>query len=259
MSSRNHLLLAAALACAAVPALAQDKTVTATVNGKPIYEEQVAQFTREGAGGPTRSQVIEELVNEELVYQDALKQKLDKNKEVQRDIEQMRRRVLMTAAVKEAVTKNPVTDEEVKAEYEKMKDQMNRKEYKASHILVESEDKAKDVIKQLDEGGKFSELASKYSTDPGSKNGGDLGWFPAEKMVPPFAAAVRSLQKGEYTRSPVQTQFGWHVILLEDSRELPAPGFAEVKERLRTMLQQQRVGQYLQKLRANAKVDVKKP
>lgn len=255
MSLRNPLLLAAALLAAALPALAKDQPVAATVNGKPIYESQVSEFT----GGPenlNRAQVLGELVTEELVYQDAVKQGLDKNKDVQREIERMRKRVVASAAVQKVLSKNPVTEEETKAEYEKLK---ARKEYKARHILVESQAKAEEIIKELNGGAKFADLATKYSTDPGAKNGGDLGWFPAEQMVPPFAAAVRSLQKDEYTKSPVQTNFGWHVILLEDTRDMQAPPYADVKDRIKGALQQKRVGQYLEKLRATAKVEVKKP
>lgn len=255
MRFRNWLL-GVTLVCATVPAFAKDKAVAATVNGTPIYEEQIDAFAN-APGNPNRSQVLNELINQELVYQDAIARGLDKDKEVQKELEQLRKRVLMSAAVQSAVGKTPVTDKELKAEYEKRKPQLARKEYKARHILVDSKDKAESLIKDLGKGGKFAELASKHSTDPGSKNGGDLGWFPAEQMVPPFAAALRSLQKGEYTKSPVQTQFGWHVVLLEDTREVPAPAFDDIKERLRGMLQQQRVAQYLEKLQAKAKVDVK--
>lgn len=222
MSLRKHLLLAATLTLVALPAAAKDaKTVAATVNGKPIYEEQVSQFTAT-PGGPTREQVVGELINQELVYQDALAKKLDKKPDVQRELEQLRKRVLMSAAVQANMAKDPITEEQLKAEYEKRKDQMAHKEYKARHVLVESKEKAEQVIKELNDGDKFADLASEYSSDPSGKSGGDLGWFAAEQMVPPFAEAVRSLQKGEYTKTPVQSKFGWHVILLEDTREVAA-------------------------------------
>jgi len=259
MICRNRLVLAAALVCAALPALAKDQAVAATVNGKPIYEEQVAEYTN-GPGKPDRKKVIDELVKQELVYQDALAQGLDKKPDVKRELEELRKRVLMTAAVQAAVGKSPITEEELKAEYDARQAQLAHKEYKARHILVDSEDKAKSLIKELDDGAKFADLATKNTKDPGSsKSGGDLGWFPAEQMVPPFASALQTLQKNEYTKSPVQTQFGWHVILLEDTRDVPAPAYADIKERLRNVVQQKRVNQYLDKLKGKAKVDIKKP
>jgi peptidyl-prolyl cis-trans isomerase C len=258
MYSTKHLLLAAVLAVATLPVAAADKNVAATVNGKPIYENDVTQYTAT-PNGPSRDQVIAELVNQELVYQDAVKSGLDKKPDVQRELEQLRRRVLMSAAVQAAMSKNPVTDEQVKAEYEKNKGQLAHKEYKARHILVDSKEKADKLIADLNDGAKFAELATKNSSDSSAKSGGDLGWFAAEQMVPPFAAAVRSLQKGEYTKTPVQTQFGWHVIMLEDTRDMPAPTFDEIKDRIHGALQKQRVAQYLEGLRKNAKVDIKKP
>jgi peptidyl-prolyl cis-trans isomerase C len=129
-------------------------------------------------------------------------------------------------------------------------------EYKARHILVDSEEAAKDVIKKLKKGEKFADLAKKVSKDPGSKgNGGDLGWFNPQQMVPPFSNAVVSLKNGELTQTPVQTQFGWHVILREDSRDQPPPAFDAVKDQLRSMMQTQRLQQHIGELKAKAKIE----
>ncbi|MCK9533059.1 MAG: peptidylprolyl isomerase [Gammaproteobacteria bacterium] len=239
-------------------AFAADADVVVTVNGQPVTQADLERYSAERPGAP-REQLLDELVARELIYQDALKRGLDKDAEVKREIAEMRERVLMAAAVRQAVEQKPVTEDELKAEYDKVKAQLARDEFKARHILVADEAQARQIIAELDKGAEFAELARKHSTGPTNKTGGDLGWFSAEQMVPPFADAVRKLKKGSYTKAPVQTQFGWHVIKLEDTRSVPAPSFAEVKERLHAALQQQRVAEYVQNLRKGAKVDPAQP
>ena len=239
-------------------AFAADADVVVTVNGQPVTQADLERYSAERPGAP-REQLLDELVARELIYQDALKRGLDKDAEVKREIAEMRERVLMAAAVRQAVEQKPVTEDELKAEYDKVKAQLARDEFKARHILVADEAQARQIIAELDKGADFAELARKHSTGPTNKTGGDLGWFSAEQMVPPFAEAVRKLKKGSYTKAPVQTQFGWHVIKLEDTRSVPAPSFAEVKERLHAALQQQRVAEYVQNLRKSAKVDPAQP
>jgi peptidyl-prolyl cis-trans isomerase C len=239
-------------------AFAADADVVVTVNGQPVTQADLESYSAERPGAP-REQVLDELVARELIYQDALKRGLDKDAGVKREIAEMRERVLMAAAVRQAVEQKPVTEDELKTEYDKVKAQLARDEFKARHILVADEAQAKQVIAELDKGADFAELARKHSTGPTNKTGGDLGWFSPEQMVPPFADAVRKLKKGSYTKTPVQTQFGWHVIKLEDSRSVPAPAFAEIKDRLHAALQQQRVADYVQNLRKGAKVEPAQP
>jgi peptidyl-prolyl cis-trans isomerase C len=237
---------------------AADADVVATVDGKPVTEADVERYRAERPGAP-KEQLVEELVARELIYQDALRRGLDKDAAVKQEIAEMRERVLMAAAVRQALEQNPVTEDELKAEYDKLKGELAREEYKARHILVADEAQAKEIIAQLKKGSDFAELARQHSTGPTGKSGGDLGWFAAEQMVPPFAEAVRKLKKGSYTTSPVKTQYGWHVIQLEDTRTVPAPAFAEVKERLAAALQQRRIAEYIENLKKTAKVDLAKP
>lgn len=248
----------ALLTLAAHAVWAEGQKVIATVNGKPIYEEQLRGFSA-GHDAPAmgRDQAINDLVARELVYQDALKRGLDKNAQVQKELQEMQQRVLMSAAVRAALDEHPVTEEELQTEYDALKSQMARQEFKARHILVDSQEKAQSIITELKGGADFTALARKHSGGPTGKNGGDLGWFSAEQMVPPFAEAVRGLKKGAYTQAPVQTQYGWHVILLDDTRNVPAPAFAEVKERLRAALQQRRIAQYVEGLKSSAKIEIK--
>lgn len=235
-------------------AFAADTDVIAKVNGEPVTQSELEQYRLERPGVP-EDQLVDELVARELIYQDALRRGLDKDTQVKREIEDMRERVLMAAAVRQTLEDNPVREDELRSEYDKLKEQLTRQEYRASHILVADEAKAKAIIKELDKGADFAELARKNSTGPTSVNGGDLGWFTAEQMVPPFAEAVRSLTKGSYTKAPVQTQYGWHVIRLEDTRTVPPPAFEEVKERLHAALQQRRIAEYVENLRKRAKLE----
>ncbi len=153
--------------------------------------------------------------------------------------------------------KNPVSDKELRKEYDSKVAGANLKEYKARHILLKSEADAKSVIAELDSGANFAELAKSKSTGPTAKNGGDLGWFKPNQMVPPFAQAVSEMKKGSYTKKPVKTQFGWHVIKLEDERKLTPPKFEEVKEQIRSIKTNQKIQQYVIELRKKAKVDIK--
>jgi peptidyl-prolyl cis-trans isomerase C len=130
-------------------------------------------------------------------------------------------------------------------------------EYKASHILVNEEEQARKIIEQLNQGANFAELAREHSTDSSGKDGGDLGWFLPQQMVAPFGQAVGQLEKGSYTSEPVKTQFGWHVIKLEDSRQAEPPAFEEVMGRLEQMLQQRQIGEYIQALKDSADISIK--
>src|SRR5690606_14649647 len=164
--------------------------------------------------------------------------------------------VLAQIAAEHFINAAAITDEDLKKEYDQRVGSMKLTEYKARHILVDSEEAAKDVIKRLKKGEKFADIAKKVSKDPGSKgSGGDLGWFNPQQMVPPFANAVVALKNGELTETPVQTQFGWHVIQREDSRDQPQPPFDAVKDQLRSMMQTQRLQQHIADLKSKAKIE----
>lgn len=237
----------------------QQGKVVATVNGEAITEADLGTY-RSTHSGPARGQtdeaLLDELVTQKVVYQEALRLKMDKDPEVMRDLEQLRTSLLASAVVRKAMADNPVSEEELHAEYDKLKDRMVAPEFKASHILVKDEELAKKLIKQLDKGADFAKLAKEHSTDSSAKNGGDLGWFNPQQMVPPFSQAVAQLEKGSYTKAPVKTQFGWHIIKLEDSRKAEPPAFEDVQARLEQMLKQRKIRDYIQALKDKANIAI---
>lgn len=274
----SRLLIAAALAILTLPscnaqdgAKAETKTAAAatpangpiaTVNGVAIPQSRLDLVMKERAqqGQPDspeiRKSAREDLINRELLAQEALKKGLDKDPEIATQIEVTRQSVLVRAYLQDYLKTHPVSDEQLKKEYELIKSQMGEKEYKARHILVGSEKEAKDLIAQIKKGAKFEKLASEKSKDTGSKaHGGDLDWSPAGNYVHPFADALTKLQKGQITQEPVQTQFGWHVIRLDDVRPLKVPGFDEVKPGLQQRMQQQQIQAAINDLRTKAKVE----
>jgi len=238
--------------------------VVATVNGTPITQSTVDMIARQGAnaGRPdtpeVRKNLIEQLALQMLAAEEAVKKGLDKNPEVAEQINTVKQSILANAYVQDLLKNGSVTDEVVKAEYERIKATIKGNEYKARHILVEKESEAKDIIARLKKDpGAFAKLAMEKSKDPGSKaNGGDLGWFDSSRMVPEFGAAVSKLEKGKFTQEPVKTQFGYHIILLEDSRPIEAPPLDEVKPQLTQQLQQQNVKKQLDALKAGAKIEM---
>ena len=252
-------LVAATALCFAPLSLAADAKVLATVNGKSITQQDYDNYVQEHPKGTKldQKQTLNELISRELVYQDALKKGLDKDKEVLAKLEAVRQNLILGAALEKAMTSPAITDAELKKMYDSRVAEFNVKEYKARHILVKSKDEAEKVITELDMGGDFAELAKKKSTGPTGKNGGDLGWFAPQQMVPEFSQAVSQLEKGKYTKSPVQTKFGWHVIKLEDTRSAEPPTFDQVKPQLKKVAEQSRANDYLQSLKAKAKIDIK--
>ena len=257
--------LAAALLLGALisfPAAAQKAAggVVATVNGVAIPQSIANAFVSEqqAQGAPDtpelKNAVREELIRRELLVQEAKKLGLDKKPDVAAQADLARQAVFIRAFVQDFVKKHPISDEQVKAAYDRMKSQMGNTEYKVRHILVEKEDDAKLIIVNLKKGGKFDELA-KQSKDPGSRDkGGDLGWSSTASYVKPFGDAVTGLAKGKYTEVPVKTDFGYHVILLEDSRPLTPPSFDQVKQQITQRLQQEQIQKLVNDLRAKAKI-----
>jgi peptidyl-prolyl cis-trans isomerase C len=230
------------------------------VNGVAIPKARVDAIVKAQAaqGQPDseqlRTAVRERLIELEVLAQEANKKGLAKNPDFQQQIELQRQQALANALVQDYIKANPVDDAAAKVEYDKIRTQAGDKEYKARHILVDKEDEAKDIVAKLKGGQKFEELA-KVSKDPGSKDrGGDLDWNSPAAYVKPFSDALVKLQKGQYTMVPVQTQFGWHVILLEDVRPTKFPPFDDVKNELKQRIQQQNVAKYVGDLRSKAKV-----
>lgn len=233
------LSLLAALAVSPF-AVAQNAAV---VNGKAIPKAKLDSLLR-NAGDPNnaelRKRAREMLIDRELLTQEATKRGVTQRDDVQEQIEQARLNVIVAALFEDYIKREGASDAELRAQYDKIKTQFgNGKEYRARHILVEKESEAKALISQLKGGASFEELAKKSSKDPGSgANGGDLDWANPNGFVPEFSAAMTGLTKGKMTETPVKTQFGWHIIKLEDVRDAKMPSFEELKPQLLQMMAQ---------------------
>lgn len=238
-------------------------SVIVVVNGTKITNDTLKRYARQrnlppgGASPQQRQALIEELVNRELIYQDAVTLGVDKTPVIQAEIEHQRVNIIASTMISRSSDRFTVSEADMKKEYEARKSELGGKEMKARHILLANKKAAEDIITKLDKGDDFAELAKNHSTGPSAVNGGDLGWFRADQMVPPFSNAASQLKKGSYTKQPVQTQYGWHVILLEDSRSVDAPPFESIKEQIRVGLQNKLIEQYISGLRKKAKIDIK--
>lgn len=255
------LAVSAALLCP-LGALAQNITL---VNGKPVpksrAETLLQQATKQGGQPRTpelEAQVRDEVVLREMFMQEAEKRGLTASADYKAQMELARQSILIRELFNDYNKKNPVTDAEIQAEYDKFKAQASGTEYRARHILVEKEDEAKALITQIKGGASFDDLAKKNSKDPGSgQNGGDLDWANPNSYVPEFSKALSALKKGEMTDAPVKTQFGYHIIKLEDTREAQFPPMDEVKPQIQQRLGQQRLAKFRDDIKAKAKTDYK--
>ncbi len=255
------LAFAAAGLLAAGAAQAQVK-----VNGTTISQQRVDFFVKNlvSQGRPDtpelRNMVREELINRELLSQEARRRGLDKNPEVSMQMDLARQDILASSLMRDLMRGAEVNEDAVKKEYERLKGQLGSREYKARHILVEKEDEARDIIAQIRKGASFEKLAAEKSRDEGTKvRGGELDWSPAAQYVKPFGDALARLKKGQMTETPVQSNFGWHVIRLEDERAIKVPPYDQVKGNIQQQLQQQSQKQVYEKtladLRAKAKIE----
>lgn len=235
----------------------------AVVNGKTItksefdlYVENVSRQSKREVNEAEKSQLLDQFISMKLAAETAEKEGIQKDAKVSDQLALARMNVIVDAGLQKWLEAHPVTDEELRPEYDAQVAQMP-KEYHARHILVDDQAKAEKLTKDLKAGGDFAKLAEKNSKDPSSKQGGDLGWFTLDTMVKPFADAVAALQPGQMTEQPVQSQFGWHVIKLEESRATAAPPFEEVKDRVKVFVQRKKLQTYLDDLRKNAKIEKK--
>ena len=229
----------------------------AVVNGTTLTEADLLAYARaQGRRGArlSRQQALRGLVDRELLYQEALQAGLDRDPAVAAELRNQERNLLAGVQVDRLLRQRPVSEEELRRAYRQRYGQGKLREYKARHILVRDEATARQLIEELEGGADFATLAREHSVGPSAKQGGDLGWFSAASMVAPFAEAVQGLAKGTYTKEPVRTRFGWHVILLEDIREVEPPAFEEVAGQLRAALQSQAVARHLESLRRQAEI-----
>ena len=252
-SGRAGLIAAAALA---IPSVGQAATEF-TVNGVDvdssvvdIYIESRTQQPVEQTTSADRSKWIDELKDIYLLTTQARVDELAEEPRVQAQLELQKRGLLAQVAAGDFLDRNQATEEEILAEYATQMELAPAQQFKARHILVEAQSSAAELITQLDDGADFQELAKSESTGPSGPNGGDLGWFAPNQMVKPFSDAVALLKDGEYTKTPVQTQFGWHVILREESRDAEPPTLESVRDVIKQRVEQRKLQEYLEQLRA---------
>jgi peptidyl-prolyl cis-trans isomerase C len=254
MILKNARLLVALASCAALPAYAQN---IAVVNGAPVptaratvLEEQISK-QGQAITPEIKQQIREELVNRELLEQEAVRRGIANRADVKQQLALAQQSVLVRALLDDLGHSKPPTDAELQARYAELVKKIGGQELHLHHILVDNEQQAKDLIAKIKGGASFEALAKQYSKDPGSgKQGGDLDWSTPQVYVPEFADAASKLKKGEITPTPVKTQFGWHVIRLDDTRPVKVPPFEQVKAQVAQQMQQEQVGEQQDKLQA---------
>jgi peptidyl-prolyl cis-trans isomerase C len=255
--------LASVLAALLLPLAASAQNIT-LVNGKPVPKSRVDVLLQQAARSgqqitpEMQAQARDQVVLREIFEQEATRRGIAASPEFAAQMQLARQSILIREMFEDYRKKNAVADADVRAEYDKFKAQSSGTEYRARHILVETEDEAKTLITQIKAGAKFEDLAKKNSKDPGSgENGGELDFAKPESYVPEFGDALKKLKKGEMTDEPVKSQFGWHIIRLEDTRETQFPGFDDVKGQIKQRLEQVRLQKFQEDLRAKAKTDYK--
>jgi peptidyl-prolyl cis-trans isomerase C len=243
---------------------ADNSPTLATVNGSPITQSFFDFYVKAAAGKQTsalspdqKANALDNLIRAQLVAQQAEKDGVDKTADTQDLLVLTRLNVLQQTMEERYLKDRKATEQELRAEYETQVANLPKLEYHARHILVATEPFAQKVVEKLEKGGKFEDLAKQESMDSSKDNGGDLGWFTPDRMVKPFADAVTGLKPGEYTHKPIQTQYGWHVIQLVDTRDLQPPPFDQVKQRLEQIVQTKKFKAYTDDLMKNAKIDKK--
>lgn len=255
--------LAALGACTQKAATGPKEETVATVDGRSISRNTLEQYTKGVAGKPLaeltpeqQSQIMDSLIRGEVIAGAAEASGLAQRDETRAALALSRLSILQQASQQEFLKDQKPSDEELRAEYDLQVGQMDKTQYRASHILVPSEEAARSLIAQLKAGGNFAQLARANSTDTGSKDrGGDLDWFVPGAMTPPFAEAIRRMKKGETTETPVQTQFGYHVIRVTDIRDTAPPPFESVRDRLVQIVEAKKFKAHVDGLLAKAKVE----
>jgi len=258
----NPFIVSLALAGLVMAGAVHAQTGPVRVNGVTIPQARFDFFVKNAAAQgqadspELQNRIKDTLINREVLVQEAARKGLDKNPDVAMQIQLQRQEVLINAVLQDYSRTHPVSDEALKKEYEQIKAKSSDREYKARHILVGKEDEAKEITSQLKKGGSFEKIAADRSQDTGSKaQGGELDWSPANRYVPPFAQALARLKKGQTTEAPVQTQFGWHVIRLDDERPLKIPPFEQVKPQIQQQVQQQSINKFIAELRGKARIE----
>jgi peptidyl-prolyl cis-trans isomerase C len=255
------LVLLAACNKAATPAPQAPAERIATVNGKPVLKSEfdlyIANMSRQAGRDVSEEQkaeMLDQYIKMQLAAEEAEKSGIEKDAKVRDQLALARLQVLLEAGMQKYLDSHPVADSELRPEYDRQVAALPR-EYHARHILVDDQAAAEAITKELEKGADFAKLAAKRSKDSTGKSGGDLGWFTLDSMVKPFSDAVRTLAPGELTKQPVRSEFGWHVIKLEESRASSAPPFEEVKDRVKTIVQRKKLQAHLDELVKAAKIE----
>jgi peptidyl-prolyl cis-trans isomerase C len=270
MSLRHRLILpilAASVLTLSAPAIAESADeVIATVNGSKITQLDFQRFVFEASQGVKGNpqinpqEVLKELLSRELIYQDAIKQGLDKRQDIIEEIASIQYKLLVGVALEEAIKKSPVSDKEQQSLYDNDVKNIKLQEFKTRHILVKEKTLAEQITTELDLGGDFAKLAEKHSIDTNSNTkGGDIGWFKPQASLPEFSRALVQLEKGKYSKAPVQSPVGWHIIKVDDVRDVAPPTFEQIKPRLAQVLQQKKVAEYIKSLQDKAEIKINEP
>jgi peptidyl-prolyl cis-trans isomerase C len=243
---------------------AADAAVVATVNGQNITKETLDTVVKMAQGSPQGDKVdtktiLDDLIITEIARQEANKSGLAEREDIKNKVKDFTDKLVLNAWTQEKAASFKISDADMKASYDKQVAAGDKNEYKARHILMKTKEEAEAIIKELDNKGDFNELAKKSSDGPSAATGGDLGWFKLTTMVKPFADAVAKMEPGTITKEPVQSEFGWHVIKLEERREVKPPEFDSVKPQLQRQLEQEKMLKYMEELRAKADVKVTLP
>jgi peptidyl-prolyl cis-trans isomerase C len=251
---------------AMTPAATTDKPATppvATVDGTPISRADYDFYTKRLLQGrpntdltaEQKNQILDEMISMQLISKQAVKDGLEKDADVATSLEVLRLRILADAESQKYLKDKEPTDAELHAEYDTAVGALDKTEYHARHILVPTKEAGEAAIKKIKGGAKFEDVAKAESTDTSKASGGDLGWFTLARMAKPFSDSVKTLKKGEMTQEPVQTQFGWHVIKLEDTRDAPPPPFEQVKQQVASGVMQKKLAAYVDTLKKTAKIE----
>jgi len=263
--SKRHLIFLTLISVLMGTASAADNTndeILATVNGQPIKQSLLDQYSdmwKSKGERNNQSNMLTELVQIELIRQEALKLGLDKDPAVQKDLQLLKMKLYIREVTNRAIANFPISDDMVQQKYNQLLASTNLTEYKAKHILSEKKDDALAIIaalKQSNDSKTFTTLAQQKSIDPSGQTGGDLGWFNAASMDPAFITAVKALKKGAYSQTPAHTQYGWHTILLEDTRTINPPPLTEVKSQLIEIIKGKHLERYLAALKEKATIEI---
>ena len=251
-------ILSLSLAISSV--FAEDKVI-ATVNGEDITQSSFDMLTElmkksKRFGDIDKSTIVDDLVITEIVRQEAKKSTISERDDIKKKVKEFEERLVLSAWSQDKIKGLNITDEDLKTAYDKRMKGQDKNEYKARHILVKTEAEAKVLIDELKKGTDFIELAKTKSTGPSGPKGGDLGWFSPNAMVAPFSQAVQKMEKGKLREAPVKTEFGFHIIKLDDKRDLKLPGLDAVKPQIKRVIEQEKMKEYIQSLRAAADVKI---